>query len=311
MTADKLLKFLVEPARWLIVAGIAYTLAVTIWMFFATPVSQPAVATSANIADRSAKRAPANVNWILQKNLFGELGAAPAEAPVSTEEAVQTRLPLELQSVFVAEEEEYSAAIVAERGKPGKLFHVGDKLPGNATLNRVEHDRIILLRAGVREALPFPKAKTQFQAAPVEEALPDESLTYDDHDDYDAYDTYDDEPYGDEEDAALYDDAASEDLDYDLQESFEEDAAGTLEDLGIEAQDGGGYRIGDMSKAPFLRQTGLQPGDVILSVNGRPVGDIDQDQLEVDNIVAQGTARVEIQRGSRRFFITAPIPSGQ
>ena len=52
---------------------------------------------------------------------------------------------------------------------------------------------------------------------------------------------------------------------------------------------------------------GLQPGDFILSVNGHAVGDIQADQLELENIMAQGSARIEIQRGSRRFFITASL----
>ena len=88
-----------------------------------------------------------------------------------------------------------------------------------------------------------------------------------------------------------------------------EDAEGTLDDLGIESVDSGGYRIGagNAAQLPYVRQAGLQPGDVILSVNGRPVGNAQQDQLELDNIMAQGSARIEVQRGSRRFFITASL----
>ena len=52
----------------------------------------------------------------------------------------------------------------------------------------------------------------------------------------------------------------------------------------------------------------MQPGDVILSVNGRPVGDLNQDRLELENVLAQGSARIEVQRGTRRFFVTASLP---
>ena len=60
-----------------------------------------------------------------------------------------------------------------------------------------------------------------------------------------------------------------------------EDAEGTLDDLGIESIDDG-YRIGpgNAAQSPYLQRAGLQPGDVILSVNGRPVGNVQQDQLE-------------------------------
>ena len=93
-------------------------------------------------------------------------------------------------------------------------------------------------------------------------------------------------------------------------EKLASDATGTLDELGIESVDAdnrGGYRVGSASQNPYLRNAGLQAGDVILSVNGRPVGDIQQDQLELENIMAQGSARIEVQRGSRRFFITASL----
>ncbi|MBD3646188.1 MAG: hypothetical protein HUJ31_01785 [Pseudomonadales bacterium] len=52
----------------------------------------------------------------------------------------------------------------------------------------------------------------------------------------------------------------------------------------------------------------MQQGDVILSVNGSPVGNVANDRGLVDQALAAGRVRVEIQRGSRRFFLTVPIP---
>ena len=66
-------------------------------------------------------------------------------------------------------------------------------------------------------------------------------------------------------------------------------------------------RLDRLAQSPYLRQTGLQPGDVILSINGQPVGDVERDRLELDNVLAQGSARIEVQRGDRRFFITASL----
>lgn len=313
MWYDSVISRGVEPVRWLLVAAIAYTLATTIWSFFDSPVA-PSVSLSPNTTQPAApKRAPGNVNWILSKHLFGEAGRAPVAATASNEPAVQTRLPLELQSVFVADEVSESAAIVAQRGKPGKLYSVGETLPGNAKLEEVLTDRIILRRAGSRETLMFPKAKAQFIASPVEDepaAAPSRGST---------------RP---QVQSATVTRAAprsaSAEQPTDTQdpkavlESYTQklatDATATLDELGIEtveAGEGGGYRIGDIAQSPYLRQTGLQPGDVILSVNGQPVGDIEQDQMELANIMAQGTARIEVQRGSRRFFITASLSGMQ
>ena len=132
-----------EPVRWLLVAAIAYTLATGIWSFFDTPETSTIQATQTK-PKTEAQRAPGNVNWILAKHMFGEAGAAPEATQASDEPAVQTRLPLELQSVFVADEIDASAAIVAQRGKPGKLYTVGENLPGNVKLVEVLVDRISL-----------------------------------------------------------------------------------------------------------------------------------------------------------------------
>ncbi len=94
------------------------------------------------------------------------------------------------------------------------------------------------------------------------------------------------------------------------QEKFAQDAQGALNELGVAAVSGDqsqGYRIDDVSQSAYLSRSGLQTGDVILSVNGRQVGNLQQDKLELANIVAQGSARIEVRRGSRRFFITASL----
>ncbi len=91
---------------------------------------------------------------------------------------------------------------------------------------------------------------------------------------------------------------------------LQQDPAGTLNSLGVapvSSSGAQGYRVDSLASSPYLAQTGLQAGDVVLSVNGRPVGDIQQDQAEIDNIVAQGSARLEVQRGTRRFFVTASL----
>ncbi len=91
---------------------------------------------------------------------------------------------------------------------------------------------------------------------------------------------------------------------------LQQDPTGTLNSLGVapvSTSGAQGYRVDNLAGSPYLAQTGLQAGDVVLSVNGRPVGDIQSDQAEIDNIVAQGSARLEVQRGTRRFFVTTSL----
>ena len=68
-----------------------------------------------------------------------------------------------------------------------------------------------------------------------------------------------------------------------------------------------GYRVGDLASLPHLSQTGLLAGDLILSVNGRPVGDVQSDRSTFNNLLASGSVRIEVQRGERRFFVTTTL----
>lgn len=290
------------PARWLMVAAIAYTLAQSVLYFVSPPASQSEQRAEAQRVNPT--RAAADVNAILASDLFG---AADRSAPAVDETpTVATRLPLELLGVFVADNADNSAAIISQRGRQGLLYALGTEVPGNATLVDVQSDHVILRRAGVRETLHFPSsaeslaARARFDTAPLQ---PQDDYV-EDYVDPEIYD----EPYEDGADDPAPESGEAAVSDY--RERIEADPAGTLEELGVSPVSEGaaeGYRIGDLAESPYLSQTGLQPGDVILSVNGRPVGDLDQDRLELDNVLAEGSARLEIQRGTRRFFVTASL----
>lgn len=302
------------PARWLLVAAIAYTLATTALYFVSPPAVSPAVTSPSRTAVADA-RAAVDVNAILASDLFGRADAATV-ATVESAPTVATQLPLELLGVFVADASERSAAIVAQRGRPGLLYTVGDTVPGNATLVEVQSDHVVLRRAGVRESLNFPAPGTSLAArAAAASSFMEPIETYD-------------EPYVDDADPSMTETLPEETIDRgdmpepgasasarEVVESYRErlsdDPAETLQELGFAPVAEGaaqGYRVGNLAQSPYLSQTGLQPGDVILSVNGRPVGDLSQDRLELDNVLAEGSARLEVQRGTRRFFVTATLP---
>lgn len=287
------------PARWLLVAGIAYTLATAVLYFISPPATAP-VTQAASTRSATTRAAP-DLNAILSRNLFGTAGATAA-APVN-QPAVVTRLPLELLAVYVADDPEESAATIAERGRQGINYRIGDQVPGNATLVEVHPHHVVLRRAGTREILSFPEPGASLAArtpAPDRDAVfPD--LT---------------EPYGQGQSADGGDGASPEDdtslqnLVEEYRQELDENPSQALDQLGVEPVSEGaadGYRVGNLAQSPYLRQTGLQPGDVILSVNGRPVGDLNSDRLELDNVLAQGSARLEVQRGNRRFFVTASL----
>jgi general secretion pathway protein C len=284
---------LVEPVRWIIIGGIAFTLANNV-LFFIAPPDQSATGASARQPARTPDTRPAiSISAILNRNLFGEAGeSAVVDSGLP---AVETRLPLKLLGVFVADVVEESAAIVAQDGRAGILYVIGEKVPGNAELIEVHADHIVLRRAGTRETLRFPQeTSSQIVAGPeMDEPVPDVW------------------PEDDSQDQADIEPESPRDFVASYRDRIEADPEGTLREIGISPVSEGdaqGYRLDSAAaSSPYLSQTGLQPGDVVLSVNGQPVGDIQQDRHQIDNILAEGSARIEVQRGTRRFFVTASL----
>ena len=295
---------LVEPARWVVVGLIAYTLA-TSALYFISPPQNETVTQTPSVSANS-RPAATNINDILSRNLFGVADVSVDPMETSTA-AVETRLPLELHGVFVAELPSDSAAIVAQKGKPGVLYTIGQTLPGNAELVEVLSDHIVLRRAGVRETLRFPQVTAQLIAEVVDPqsitniATPNVSGLLS---------SPGARPITRRPSQSTRRAANAREFIANYRELIEENPEGALSGLGVTPVAQGassGYRLGSLADSPYLSQTGLQPGDVILSVNGRPIGDISQDRMEIDNVLAQGSARLEVQRGTRRFFVTASL----
>ena len=292
-----------EPARWLIVVGMAYTLATTALFMLSSQEGAPAASGPSAAADAEAVAGPdPDLNAILNANLFGKAGEKIVEE-VPEEPTVETRLPLMLQGVFVAKNPANSTAIVAEKGRSSEVYGIGERMPGNATLEAVHRSHIVLKRAGTRETLRFP-GNGKDLVVPSKRRETDAV-----RDDFDGLLSELAEP---EIAAALASRAgqAPREILRQFQERAQQNPQAVLDELGLEAVadgDAAGYRLSRMADSSYLRQTGLQSGDLILSVNGQPLGDIDPNQLNLDNLLAQGQARIEVQRGDRRFFVTASL----
>ena len=280
------------PLRWALVLGIAYSLANTA-MFFASGTPETATAPQAAAPSQSS-RATAGVDLgnILKAHLFGR--APDDQQDRALQPTEETRLPLTLQGVFVAEPASDSAAIIARKGQAGRLYAIGDDVPGNATLRAVQAEQVILLRAGQHETLTFPKFK-RFRR--VQASSPTASA---DHRPPSAAEPEDESPR-----------ESAQELVERYRERLNDNPEELLEELAVTPVSQGeaaGYRVGNLANLPNLSQTGLRAGDLILSVNGRPVGDVQADRSSINNLLASGSVRIEVQRGERRFFVTTSLP---
>jgi|TARA_B110000967_G_scaffold80302_1_gene83053 general secretion pathway protein C len=228
-----------------------------------------------------------------------------------TIDAPETKLNLELQGIFIAQDARFSTAIVAEKNKDGELFAIGDRLPGNAKLAAVFEDHVLIRRGTRMEKLLFSDSKFQF----VSDRPPGNTLSR-------SGDGISGTPLSNQKDARdsigntngsnnkSANNSANNSTISQYQEKLRSDLHGTLSEAGITPVSSGeskGYKVGAEAQGP-IKQAGLQPGDVILSINGKPIGVAANDSMLMNQVMASSRVRVEVQRGTRRFFLTVPVP---
>ena len=248
-----------------------------------------------------------NIEAVVSRNLFGKPVTQMSAQAQLVAKAAETRLPLELRAVFESSESSISAAIIGQRGQNAKLFTVGDSVPGNAILEGVVDDKVLLRRAGKLEFLPFPESKYQAtqnqKAGDIINQTKNEQLVI-------SSDAVKRTPTTDIletiEAQAPTAESSTEPV---LLREFKENPQEMISKIGLSETKSGGYRVGNVSNSPYLRQSGLQSGDVILSVNGQTLSNVQNDRTQLAGLMAGGTARLEIQRGDIRFTITASMPN--
>ncbi len=209
-------------------------------------------------------------------SLFGRPPEASLATPQTAVEAPQTRLQLDLLGVFVGPDPAASGAIVAERGKEANYFRVDAILPGNARLAAVYPDKILLERAGAMESLGFDEKPGEGAGiSPVTRPVVNSA----------------------EEFMAL------------ARQRLQGDAAAALGSVGLEPATAGGTAAGYVFNGnnPMLSSLNLQKGDVIRSVNGHVLGDIEQDRAMLQQFYDSGMLEVEVERDGAVFSISYPL----
>jgi len=233
-------------------------------------------------------------NWENPSSAVADaLAAAPSE----------TKLPLHLIGVFVSDVQQDSGAIIASGQGAGKRYEVGEKVPGNATLESVEVDGVMIRRGARIERLSFPDSTLDDSVYAVLTPNPSRPVRAEPAGPAG-------EPVDTFESSGVLDAPSLAGTIEDYRTLASKDPNEALNQLGlqpIKTNDEQGYRVGSLPENDWVRQSGLQDGDILLSVNGRRVGNPDLDRLEIDNLFAEGQVRLEIQRGERRFFVSAKL----
>ena len=204
-------------------------------------------------------------------------GADAAEQPA---EGNPTSIPLTLQGVLLAADPVRSQAVIMVPGGKPRRYLPGDALPGGPILVRVEAARAVLRVNGREETLAFPAhsgAGGGLAAQVLGTGAPAASKN----------ETPIDEAIGQ------------------VRERIVQNPKTFLTEMGVEAG-ADGYRISEAANG-MTRQAGLKPGDVVSSVNGVAVGDLENDRRLFEEVVASGLARVELKRDGHPVVLTFPL----
>lgn len=227
-----------------------------------------------------------NTNSKPQRNLagyqlFGRQGAVKKVEKKEVKEAPKTSLRLVLKGVFTGDQSSDSGAIIEEMGRKSDYYRVGDSVPGNAILEEVLDDRVLLRRNGRLETLAFEdKLKSGSSIAKVEQpkpkARPDRGQVN-----------------------------TPEDFLEVATERLAKDPENALRSVGLSSNEGGGYVY--QGKNPLLSGMNLKKGDVIMSVNGHTLGDVQKDRALMKSLYEQGSLEVEVIRDGASFYINYPL----
>lgn len=181
-----------------------------------------------------------------------------------------TALPLELKGIVAAIPAELSTAFIAVSGAPPTAFHIGQAVNG-ATIAAIQRDRVLLDNGGRREFLAFPDPRLSPEQRQAAAAAP---------------------PQG----APPAPGAAP----VSPMAPLPGNSAAMLQKLGA-TRTAEGFRIG--TNGP----PGMQPGDVITSVNGTALTDSQAADAAFAAAQQSGAAQVQILRDGRRMMLTVPL----
>jgi len=274
----------------------------------------------AGSVEQNTKANEQNIN-LANLNLFGKTEQQTTVAVVT--DAPTTSLNLELKGVFSAEDAAESTAIVAQKGKTGELYHIGDRLPGNAILNAVLEDHILIKRGARIEKLPFADTPVSqlLNAAtdqPGNQSARRTSPTRSQSSSSRLQQVRERIARRSQGNSQRNNSGARRNRDPNLrnrlntyQQRLDSDPQTVLDELGVTAvsESGAkGYRLGSEVSEVMLRQAGLRQGDVVLSIDGKPIGNIANDKGLIAQAMKAKSVRVEIQRDDRRFIVSVPLP---
>lgn len=286
---------LISALSWVVrlgcIAVVLLVIADAIWYFVVGPTERrDASALTQSTISQVNK---VNTARILATELFGSSDAA--QAPASIENLQETTLSLTLEATFVSSDDHsHSRAFISNRDSRGNAreYLVGDAVASFAEIEEIHPRFVVISRAGERELLTF-EVERVFSEEPLA-GIQQPSIT-------------NPQPSHPVQ-TPLLQTPSVRDLD---PKRLREATIDELKTLGLtetQTVDGAMLAITDSSGTSPLARLGMQPGDIVLSVNGHSLDALRRDEKLVEEVRDANTARLEVKRAGRTFYLTVPIP---
>ncbi len=137
---------------------IGYYLARLFWLVYPAGPRAPWQPPQQLAPSGPAKTGPADYATITAAHLFGEISTeAPAVTGDAALNAPETTLSLQLRGAIAADDPRFAHAIIADGSGKEQVYFVSSTLPGGATVQQIQADRVVLARAGQLEVLRLPR----------------------------------------------------------------------------------------------------------------------------------------------------------
>ncbi len=217
-------------------------------------------------------------------------GAAPVANPETA--AAQTTLDLTLLGVIVRDDPSASRALVDDAGRDG-YYRTGDEIRAGVRLTDVLSNHVVLDVQGKTELLYFPDSGPAVVEMPTTPEGVDALLAALQRDYVPPVDRTRAPPETTQDYIALW------------RERIIANPAQVLDQIGLVATENG-YRVAEQHDSG-VALAGLRAGDLVRTVNGQPVGDVDQDRRFFDEVAASGLARLEIERDGETIVLSFPL----
>ena len=277
---------------WLVqaacVLSVLYVLVNAVWYFVVGP--QATQSPSNVVTLTQPQTTEVNLEKILKTDLFGTPDIE--ETSVSAEKLKETTLNLELMgTVLVADARSQSSAFI--RNKSGsqrsREYRQGDAIASYARVEEIHSRFVVISRGGEHERLTFAGDRVFSET----DSMPQNPVA-----------TV-------AQTSTIQRSSQRQRLQESVNEYISSPGLEDLKQLGlaeIQTSAGLSLEIIDSDGTSPLAQLGMQPGDIVMKVNGHSLASLRSNESLAKEILASNQARLHINRGGREFQLTVPMP---